>query len=384
MPENQPRKRPPKYCEHKATGRAYVTVGGKRIYLGKHGSLESQREYQKILAQLHADADAQGVRRKRGTADLTIGEILAAFQAHALSHYRRADGTLTSEIGSFAAVSRLLREQRANSHASEFGPLALKAVRERMIEAGWSRKHINKQVNRIRHIFRWAAENELIPESAYTALQTVSPLKRGRSTARETAKVLPVPAAHIDPIRPHVSRQVWAIVQLQLLTGARAGELVGIRAVDIDTKGRVWLYAPPQHKTAHLDHERFIYFGPRAQAVLRPFMANRPVDAYLFSPREAEDERRAQRHERRQTPLSCGNRPGSNRRRKPRREPGEVYNTTSYRRAIQRACDRAGIPRWHPHQLRHNAATEHRLRRVEHGHLGGGNPRSPLSAAHPE
>ena len=25
--------------------------------------------------------------------------------------------------------------------------------------------------------------------------------------------------------------------------------------------------------------------------------------------------------------------------------------------AIARACKRAGVPRWHPHQLRHNAAT---------------------------
>ena len=35
---------------------------------------------------------------------------------------------------------------------------------------------------------------------------------------------------HIDAIKPFVSRQVWALVQLQLLTGARAGELVGMRA----------------------------------------------------------------------------------------------------------------------------------------------------------
>ena len=36
---------------------------------------------------------------------------------------------------------------------------------------------------------------------------------------------------------------------------------------------------------------------------------------------------------------------------------GNHYTTGSYRRAIQRACDIAGIDKWSPHQLRHNAAT---------------------------
>ena len=46
---------------------------------------------------------------------------------------------------------------------------------------------------------------------------------------------------------------------------------------------------------------------------------------------------------------------------KPKRAPRDRYTTDSYRRAIQRACETAGVPPWHPHQLRHNAAT--RLRK---------------------
>ena len=37
---------------------------------------------------------------------------------------------------------------------------------------------------------------------------------------------------------------------------------------------------------------------------------------------------------------------------------GDSYTTSSYRRAIVRACERAGIPRWTPNQLRHSRATE--------------------------
>jgi integrase len=83
-------------------------------------------------------------------------------------------------------------------------------------------------------------------------------------------------------------------------------------------------------------------------------------------------------YSRRTTPLSCGNRPGSNRRRKPKRRPGASYNTAAYLRAIYRACDEAFAPdeelrpnelnrwrsthRWSPNRLRHTFATEVRKR----------------------
>jgi integrase len=37
---------------------------------------------------------------------------------------------------------------------------------------------------------------------------------------------------------------------------------------------------------------------------------------------------------------------------------GARYQVRSYRRAIVKACEKAGLPRWHPHQLRHSAATQ--------------------------
>ena len=52
-------------------------------------------------------------------------------------------------------------------------------------------------------------------------------------------------------------------------------------------------------------------------------------------------------------------------RRKPKAQPKrtarDYYTKESYCRAINRACKNVGVPTWHPHQLRHNAAT--RLRK---------------------
>ena len=42
--------------------------------------------------------------------------------------------------------------------------------------------------------------------------------------------------------------------------------------------------------------------------------------------------------------------------RSPKRQPGDCYTKDSYARAIARGCQMAGVPHWHPHQLRHSAA----------------------------
>ena len=42
---------------------------------------------------------------------------------------------------------------------------------------------------------------------------------------------------------------------------------------------------------------------------------------------------------------------------RPKRKPREYYDCGTYGRAIKRACEKAAVPCWHPHQLRHNAAT---------------------------
>ena len=173
---------------------------------------------------------------------------------------------------------------------------------------------------------------------------------RGRTQARESKPVRPVPNAHISAIQPHVSRQVWALVQLQLFTAARSGELVVLRAIDLDTTGKIWLHTPTDHKTAHHGRQRTIYFGPRVQAIIRPFLAQRAIDAFLFSPREAEQERHTSSPSHRranQKPNVC----------KTIRAIGDHYTAATYRRAIERGCRTADVPAWSPHRLRHTAGT---------------------------
>lgn len=358
MTEKQSTKQIPKYRHHKASGQAYVELNKRRFYCGVHGSPDSWERYHELVNQWLVN-DRRPVVTDAERHDATIAELLDAFRQHAEEYYKGNSGA----IHGFKAVSRVLRDLYGGTAVREFTPRYAKLVQKAMVRKGWCRSHINKSFSRLKHIFKWGTAEGMVPPDVYHGLTAVSGLRRGRCEARESEKVKPVPEQHIEAVKRRVNRQIAALIDLQLLTGARAGELVTMRPIDLDTSGNVWVFIPEDHKTAHHGHERHIYIGPKAKKIIKPFL-NRPVESYLFSPAEADAEYREKRRQERKTPDSCGNRPGTNRVRKPKKRPGERYATDSYRRAIYRACDAAGVPQWSPHQLRHNAATN--LRR-EHG-----------------
>lgn len=327
--------------------RAFVSLNGRKHYLGEYDSPESKEYYERLVAEWVLNSRQAPVDFE----DITIIELIARFWKFAQSYYLKPDGTLTSAVATYRQALRPLKELYGSMYVRDFGPMALKAVRQRMIDKGWTRKSINAMVSRVRRVFRWGVENELVPPDVFQALQAVSGLRCGRTEARESNPVKPVPVAQIEAIRPYVSRQIWAMVQLQLLTAARSGELVKIRAIDLNMNDKIWIYSPAEHKTAHHGHKRNIYIGPQAQKVIEPFLQNRPVDAYLFSPSEAEAERRSLLHKNRKTPIARGNRPGTNQKENPQLSPGGYYSRDSYRRAVRRACIKVGFAPWHPHQL---------------------------------
>jgi integrase len=108
----------------------------------------------------------------------------------------------------------------------------------------WCRSHINKQVDRIKRMFKWATENELIPGTVYEALRCVTCLKRGRTKAREGRKVMPISDADIQATVKHLPEVIADMVQLQRVTGARPSEICDIRPCDINRTGDVWEYIP--------------------------------------------------------------------------------------------------------------------------------------------
>jgi integrase len=380
---------------------AVVRLNGQDIYLGKHDTPESRGLYDRTIGEWLAN----GRRLPRAapgdvpphTAGPSVVELVVVYWNHVQAYYRRADGSPTSEIPALRAAFRPLRRLYGELPAAEFGPLKLKALRERMIDARWARSTINHHVQRIVRMFKWGVGCEMIPPTVHQALAAVEGLRAGRSAAKEPPPVAPVPEAAIAAVLPLVCPTVAAMIRLQRLTGMRSGEVCIMRRRDLDTSGQVWIYRPPTHKNAHRGHQRIIPIGPHAQRILEPLLTT-SLEAFVFSPAaEAAQQQESSR------------RPRKSRRRGAERQrgPGDRYTVDSYRRAIARACDDAfSLPRalqadlerlekwkrdawklnkrparldempteiraararieafraplrWHPHQLRHNAATD--------------------------
>lgn len=346
--------RPPKLRKH-ATGQAFVSDRGKAKYLGRWGSPEAKAAYRKFCREWKPAPVVASVPDSERT---TVNELLLAFAEHAVLRYRKADKP-TSSVHLFAIACRVTREMFGHVRCREFGPVRLRQVREKFVERGVSRRTANRYANLLVQVFRWGTSRELVPVATWQALTSVEPLKATETTARDTKPVRVVSDADVDKTLPHCSATIKAMIQFQRFTGCRPSEVCSLRWADVDRTADIWLYKPPGHKLEHLGIGRTICIGPKAQETLAPFL-QRPSEAFVFDPREAVKARREADHKARVTPISQGNRPGTNRRRKPNRTPGGQYTTASYRRAVQRAAELAKVDPWGPNRLRHNVATEAR------------------------
>lgn len=359
----RPRNEVPTYRLHKQSGQAVVTIreaGGCRrdILLGKFGSPESKQEYERIIAQQRVAPHSPVVGK--ASSDTSLGEIVLAFFKFADKHYRDSEGRPTGETANYRDTVRPMVKLYGEKPAAEFGPLALKTVRQTMVDSGLSRPVINKRINRIRRILKWAAGEELIPFEVYHRLTAVGGLSKGRTDAPEPEPVGPVPDEVVNATLPHLPEAVRVMVEVQRLTGMRPNEVCKLRASEIDRSEAVWTFIPGQHKTTHRGKKRIVAIGPKAQLLLSSWLSGE--SEYVFSPRVEREKRYEKMRAKRKTKVQ----PSQVSRKKATAKtlPGERYTTVSYRQAIQRGARLAGVACWSPNQLRHTFAT---LIRKHHG-----------------
>jgi integrase len=297
--------------------------------------------------------------------DGSIASLVAKYLVFARGYYIGAKDAHSCECDNIKTAVQPLLAICGNSRAEDFGPLLLQEVRQIWIEKGLCRTTINQRTGIIKRLFKWASAQQMIPASMFYGLQAVEGLRHGRTAAKESKKVPAVPETFVRRILPFACPTVAAMIELQMLTGMRSGELCRMRPCDMDTSGAIWRYVPQRHKTQHHDIHRIIPIGPRGQKILKPFMDREP-DKYCFSPRESMAQRFLERSSTRTTPLSCGNKPGTNTKSNPRSTPGDYYDPNCYRSAVVyaiKAARKSGkfeeneIIDIHPHQLRHTTAT---------------------------
>jgi integrase len=342
-------------------GRAVVVVPTrtgrrKEIALGPWQSKEANTAYANVLKTLAAnegrwpDAAPPTPLNER-----TITEVALAFVQQRLPQYR-AESKEPYEFQHI--VIPLLVAQFGPLPAIEFTPKRLKLLRETFIAKSWCRTTINRQITRVKTIFKWAAEEELVPGTVHHALTAVRCLPPLTPNVKEPLGRPPAFAGDVAAVLPHLEPTIAIMLQVQWLTGCRSGEIRIMRLQDLDRSNSAsWLYHPGsqagkygQHKNAWRGQTRTIVMGPQAIALLSPLLVGLLPTDYLFSPQRDKDARCERKRSQRKSKVQ----PSQNNRKQPhpKKVPSEFYSRGTYAGHIRRACAKVGI-KFTPYSLRH-------------------------------
>lgn len=308
----------PSYRLHKSSGQAVCYVDRNEVYLGRYDSPESRLAYATLIQRLMA-GETVTTGKPAAPPSVTVNELLLRFVTEELPRYAEA------ERFCLMGAIRITRQLFGESDVVDFGPLALRAVRNAMVAGDpdavpkprkpWSRSFTNKQTKRLRLVFRWGVSWEMVPQAVADALGAVKSLARGDCDAAESRPRRAVPDADLQSIRAQLSGMTRDLFDLLLLTGARSGELLSLTTSMIDRTGDIWRADLANHKTRRFGHGRTLFFNRDAQALLLSYMSADP-DKPLFPVRR-----------------------------------------DSFGAAVKRAAIKAGAGPITPHHLRHTVAT---------------------------
>lgn len=175
-------KRIPGYLLHKPSGQARVRLNGTDHYLGPHGSPESRKRFDELIADYLRRKRRPSTSASFDAPQMSIGQLCVAYMKFAKGDYRK-NGRPTSEISALRAVLKPLIASHGRERISEFGPALLKDFLQELIASGRVRKSINIGIGRIKRMFRWSVENELVPPDVHAAINAELDMDKVRSIA---------------------------------------------------------------------------------------------------------------------------------------------------------------------------------------------------------
>lgn len=316
--------------------RARKRYKGQLYDFGKFGTPDSIKEYNRWLAEMLSLADADVTTAQR--------EVLNILIAKWLKHLRVERGADDTEVRAHSRATVPLDRLYGHSWADEFRLPQFRAVQRAMATGtwmndedraildrhkrphNWCASYTNKQINRLLQFFQWCEENLFVPEGRHHHLATITSIHASDKRVRHAPKRRPLDwQKQVDPVLPRLSPQIAAMAQVLYLSGARPSEIRKMRPMEIDRNGPdgCWLLIPNRHKGTWRDHGRVILVGPRAQAILAPFLLQTPgEEAYIF---------------------------------RSNRKAINPYCSESLSKAVKTACEEAGVIPWCPYDLRHEA-----------------------------
>ena len=226
------------------------------------------------------------------------------------------------------------------------------------------RDTIRRSIKLVRQCFAWGVVEGKVDQNHAGSLMLVESPAKGK--VKEGKKRQSLDRAFADKTLPFLSPPLRAAIKLLWLTTARPSEVLGLRVADIMRTGtillrggakldlgheEVWAAVLEEHKTAGKGFERVLFFGPKSQAILYPYLTG---EGFLFKPREGREFQLAAQAEKQTTTGKGSKKPVKGEMGK--RRPGEFYTSGALQKAVRLAATKAGSPHWTVYQVRHTAS----------------------------
>lgn len=308
----------------------------------------------------------------------TIGELFEKYETYFRKNAPKVRGR--QEHPDLRIIERVRHFMQPYSHwpVDSFGIDELNDIRDKLLihkyETGKKKKHyvrrgINDTLEWIKKIIEWGVGRRIVSIETFMSIQKeFKPLKMGQKGAKDNIKREKITEEEFEKVVNTVTSVVGDMFRLLWHTGMRPCEVCEMRPFDIlRDDPECWIYIPGRdkspvgdHKTTHFEKVKVIALAGECIDILSKRIDDFDSKEYIFSPKESIDEHRKTKRKNRKTPLSCGNKPGSNKKQNPKRKPSEKYSNNSFRQAIQRACKRVGVKQLTTYDLRRTAATKTR------------------------
>ena len=233
----------------------------------------------------------------------------------------------------------------------------------------YTRRGINDTLKWVKKILKWGVGRNIVKNETLIGIENELKLLRiGERGAKDNIKRSRVTEEEFNKVVSVCTSVVGDMLRLVWHTGMRPYEICEMRPFDIlRDDPECWLYIPGRdktpvgmHKTTRYGKVKVIPLAGECIQILSKRITDYNSKEYLFSPQESMAEFRETKRRDRKTPLSCGNKPGSNVKDKPKKKPGNIYTNNSFAQACKRACKRAGVEEFVPYDLRRTVATKTR------------------------
>jgi hypothetical protein len=185
----------PNYRLHKASGQAFVELGGRRFYLGKHGSKASRAEYERRIAEYLANG--RTLPPTRSATGISCHELAVHFLEWAEEYYVK-NGKPTATFDHCRNAIAMLVQHYGHESVNNFVPLSLVFLQKQWVAKGYARLTVNRYVCIVRQAFRHGVKYGWVDAPILYALQAVDNLKKGRTKAPEYRDVTSVDNEIVD------------------------------------------------------------------------------------------------------------------------------------------------------------------------------------------